>query len=91
MNKTLTKNAEVTKRGIKARGSPDPSSKLVVNSTTHAGLIKKRLMYAGTTVLALAVELGLYLNWEPYMIHPAYWTGAIWLTQMLLLRFTKME
>jgi len=90
MRRLDPKNAEVTKRAIKARGSPVKSNQTLVVGTP-TGSLKKRLLYAGTTVLAGSVMVGLWTNWVPEFVHLAYLCGGLWLSQMLTLRFTKME
>lgn len=91
MKKLDPKNAEVTKSGIKARGSPAGSQRTVVVNESTVGKLKKNLLYLGTTVMAFGSGVGLAFNWEPALIHAAYPLGFLYLTQMLLLRLTKME
>lgn len=86
------KNAEVTKRGIKNRGSPvKGDQKTVVVNETPMGKIKKNLLYAGITVQAAAVGVGIVANWTDEMVHAAYPCGFLFLGLLLLVRLTKME
>lgn len=90
--KTLTKNAEVTLNGIKARGDPGKSgTKLVTVNSTPQGKFKKNLVYLSLTVMAAGNAIGMALDWSPDLVHVAYPMAGVYITGMLTTFLTKME
>ena len=90
--KLLEKHAEVTKGGIKARGSPaNATQKTVVVNETTTGRLKKQLLFAGSTLMAATIAVGLMMDWTSDMVHVAYPVGSLYIAQMLTILFTKME
>jgi len=92
MSKLDPKNAEVTKAGVKARGSPAKGSqKTITVKETSVGQLKKNMLYFGSTVMTTVVAIGLAIEWTPELVHIAYPVGCIYVAQMLVIKLTKME
>jgi len=92
MKKLDPKNAEVTKSGIKVRGSPAKGSqKTVVVRESSVNKLKKNILYFNSSVMAATIGIGLAIEWTPEMVHIAYPLGGLYIFQMLLLKLTKVE
>ena len=89
MSKIDEKNSEVTKAGIKNRGSPVKSSKKPVMKGPNN--VKKMLGYFNVTALYLTIVVGLIINWEPVYVNLAWPCSFIYLFQMFLITFDKVE
>lgn len=91
MRKPDTKNAEVTKRGIKVRGSPESGTQRVVVSNTIRFNLKKKLLVTACLSKTAAILIGLSLYWEPQFDHLVWATGVVTVSELLTLMFAKVE
>ena len=90
--KTLSKNAEVTLSGIKARGDPvKGKQKLVTINSTPQGKFKKQLIYLSLSIMAVGNGIGLAVDWTPDLVHVAYPLVGVYITGLLTTFLTKME
>lgn len=91
MKSTTAKHAEVTPSGVRKRGKTKGTQTPVVVKQTTTGKLKQYLLYGGTTIMAVALAIGIAEDWTPNMVHIAYPLGFVYLVQMLLIRLSKLE
>lgn len=80
--------AEVTSKGVKARGSPEKGA-VVVNKTPTAAW-KKRLLIGMCVGKSIAIAVGLAMYWEPHYDHLAWATVVVTSIEMTVLTFNKV-
>lgn len=89
--KALIKNAEVTPRGVRRKGSAS-ASKLVTGNQSPIGKLKRRIMYGGLSILATTNAYGIATDMEGIaQLHASYLLGIVFGVTALTFFFTKTE
>lgn len=82
--------AEVTRTSVRPRGSPKKPETVVVENVSSTTKLKRNIMYATCTVIAVACAIGIAVSWEPeypHVAHVAYPLAIAYTMQMLTARF----